>query len=123
MYCQHCGTQLADGATLCQNCGKYPLIAQMSAPGRVEQDPAMRLLLPVGRSVWAVLAGYAGLFAVLVFPAPIALLLGILAMRDINRHPEKFGKGRATFAIVMGLLGSLLLAFFVVMMIVESNRG
>jgi hypothetical protein len=122
MYCQHCGTQLADGAALCQNCGKYPFITQMAAPVGVEQDPAMRLLLPVGRSVWAVLAGYAGLFAVLIFPAPIALALGILAMRDLNRHPEKFGKGRATFGIIMGLLGSLVLVFFGAMLISESTR-
>ena len=62
----------------------------------------MRFLLPVGRSGLAILAGYAGLFAILVFPAPIALILGILAFRDIKRHPEKHGMGRAVFALVMG---------------------
>lgn len=122
MYCQHCGTQLADGAALCLNCGKPPLITRMTAPGRVEDEAAMRLLLPVGRSVWAVLAGYAGLFAVLIFPAPIALGLGLLAMYDLKRHPEKFGKGRAVFAIVMGLIGSLLLFFFLAMMLLESTQ-
>jgi hypothetical protein len=122
MYCQHCGTQLADGAALCHNCGKPPLIASMAAPVRVEDDAAMRLLLPVGRSVWAVLAGYAGLLAVLIFPAPLALGLGLLAIRDIKRHPEKFGMGRAYFGLVMGLLGSLVLMFFVAMMIIEANQ-
>jgi hypothetical protein len=121
MYCQHCGTQQADGAALCHSCGKPPLIAQLAAPVRVEDDVAMRLLLPVGRSVWAVLAGYAGLLAVLIFPAPLALGLGLLAIRDIKRHPEKFGMGRAYFGLVMGLLGSLVLVFFVAMIISENR--
>ena len=37
----------------------------------------MRMLLPVGRSGWAIVAGYFGLFAVRSVPAPIALVLGI----------------------------------------------
>ena len=67
----------------------------------------MRMLLPVGRSRWAIAAGYAGLFSVLVFPAPIAVILAILAIRDIKNHPEKHGLGRAIFGLVMGGLGSL----------------
>jgi hypothetical protein len=69
----------------------------------------MRMILPVGRSAFAIIAGYLGLFAVLMFPAPLALLFGILAVRDINHHPEKHGMGRAIFGIVMGVLGSLVL--------------
>lgn len=113
---------MADGAALCHHCGNPPLRAPLVAPARIENDPAMRLLLPVGRSVWAVLAGYAGLFAVLIFPAPIALLLGVLALRDIKRHPEKFGRGRAVFALIMGMLGTLVLVFFLAMMVSEMNR-
>ena len=122
MYCQNCGTQLADGATLCHHCGNPPLRAPLSAPARIEDDPAMRMLLPVGRSVWAVLAGYAGLFAVLMFPAPIAVLLGVVALRDLKRHPEKLGRGRANFAIIMGLLVTLMLVFLVGILISETNR-
>ncbi len=74
----------------------------------------MRLLLPVGRSGWAIAAGYLGLFAVLVVPAPLALLTGILAVVDIKRsigtpHP-KHGLGRAWFGIVMGAIGTVALA-------------
>ena len=71
----------------------------------------MRMLLPVGRSGLAIAAGYVGLFAVLGVPAPFALLLGILAIIDIRKHPEKHGMGRAVFAIVMGVLGSTCLAW------------
>jgi hypothetical protein len=66
-----------------------------------------RMLAPVGRSGLAIAAGYAGLFAVLVIPAPIALILGILAIIDIRKHPDKHGMGRAVFGLIMGILFSL----------------
>lgn len=68
----------------------------------------MRMILPVGRSGFAIAAGYAGLFSVLCFPAPVALILGILAIIDIKRHPEKLGMGRAVFAVIMGGLFSIM---------------
>jgi len=76
-------------------------------------DPVMRFVLPVGRSLWAVAAGYVGLFSVLLIPAPLALLLGIVAIVDIKRHPKKHGMGRAVFAVVMGALFTVGLAFVV----------
>jgi Domain of unknown function (DUF4190)/Protein of unknown function (DUF2510) len=77
-------------------------------------DPALRWLLPVGRSGWAIAAGYAGLFAFLVFPAPIALLLGVVALFDLRRHPERLGWGRAIFGTIVGGLGTALLLFALV---------
>jgi len=73
-----------------------------------------RLLLPVGRSFWAIAAGYAGLFAVLFFPAPIALILGIIAIYDIKRHPKRHGMGRAIFGLVMGALFTIGLVITIV---------
>jgi hypothetical protein len=73
-----------------------------------EPDPLLRWVLPVGRSGWAIAAGYLGLLSVLVFPAPFALLFGILAVRDIKAH-SKHGMGRAVFGIVMGGVVTLLL--------------
>lgn len=78
---------------------------------RLEDDPFARIALPIGRSAWAIIAGYLGLFAVLVVPAPAALIAGILALRDIRRNPKLGGRGRAIFAIVMGTPGTLLIAF------------
>ena len=72
-------------------------------------DPAMRWLLPVGRSGWAIAAGYLGLLSFLGIFAPVALIVGIVAVRDIQQHPEKHGLGRAWFGIVMGALGSIAL--------------
>jgi hypothetical protein len=78
------------------------------------------MLIPVGRSGLAIAAGYAGLFAVLCFPAPIALVLGILAIRDLRRHPEKHGMGRAVFGLVAGIIGTLGVVAAVIAGIVEG---
>lgn len=75
----------------------------------------MRMLLPVGRSWWAIAAGYLGLFSLIVLPAPAALLVSLVAIWDIRRsksspHP-KHGMGRAIFGLVMGILGTLAILF------------
>lgn len=75
----------------------------------VGDDPNMRLLLPVGRSFWAIASGYFGLLSVLLIFAPFALITGILAVLDIKKNPEKLGMGRAIFGIVMGALFTLIL--------------
>ncbi len=72
-------------------------------------DAVLHWLLPVGRSGWAIAAGYAGLFAFLILPAPIALGLGVAALFDLHRHPELGGRGRAIFGTVIGALGTALL--------------
>lgn len=69
-------------------------------------DPLARWLLPVGRSGWAIAAGYLGFFSLLLFPAPLALLTGIAAFVDMKRNPKKHGRGRAVFGIFMGALGT-----------------
>lgn len=72
-------------------------------------DPAMRWLLPVGRSGWAIAAGYLGLFGLLACPAPLALIISIIAIIDLKRHPDRHGMGRAIFGLVVGILGTLFL--------------
>jgi hypothetical protein len=75
-------------------------------PRDLGDDPAMRLLLPVGLSGWAIAAGYLGLISVLCFPAPFALLTGILALREMQRNPKKHGMGRTVFGLIMGGIGT-----------------
>jgi uncharacterized protein (DUF983 family) len=103
MYCPKCGTQNDDNAFRCIKCSDIiqPIPIQYQLKD-IDDNPAMRMILPIGRSGLAIAAGYAGLFSVLVFPAPIALILGILAVVDIRRHPKKHGMGRAIFAIIIG---------------------
>jgi hypothetical protein len=66
-------------------------------PQKTIDDKLLEWVVPINRSGLAVAAGY---FALLV--PPIGVLLGILALRDIHRDPQKLGKGRAWFAIVYG---------------------
>ncbi|HEY2589736.1 MAG TPA: GYF domain-containing protein [Tepidisphaeraceae bacterium] len=87
------------------------------------EDAATRWLLPVGRSGWAIAAGYLGLLSVVMFPAPFALICGILAIRDIRKDPRKHGMGRAIFGLVMGALFSIGLAFMIVAMVSSSSSG
>ena len=76
----------------------------------VGDDAGIRMLLPVGRSGLAIAAGYLGLFSIIILPAPICLIVSILAIRDIRKHRHdphpKHGMGRAIFGLVMGLLGT-----------------
>lgn len=93
--------------------GYAPARPQVRQPA-MGDDPTMRMLLPVGRSVWAIAAGYLGLLSLLGIFAPPALICGILAIRDIRQHPEKHGLGRAWFGIVMGILGSIALVLGII---------
>lgn len=72
-------------------------------PAPLGEDPAIRMLLPVGRSGWAIAAGYFGLFSLLCLPAPIAVILGITAIVHLRRNPHLHGMGRAIFGLVMGI--------------------
>ena len=83
----------------------------------------MRMIIPIDRSGLAIAAGYLGLVSIIYFLAPIALLLGILAIRDIKKHPEKHGMGRAVFGVVMGAIFTAVLLVFVIVMIAGSLSG
>jgi hypothetical protein len=75
-------------------------------------DPAIAWVLPINRSGLSIAAGYVGLFGVvLVFLGPVALLLGLLALRDLRRHPGRLGRGRAWFAIISGIWGTAVVLF------------
>jgi hypothetical protein len=70
-------------------------------------------MVPVGRRGWAIAAGHVAIFAAFIWPlAPIALAMGVWALVDISRSDGR-GRGRAWFAIVVGVLGTLLLLLFV----------
>jgi hypothetical protein len=121
--CPHCGVQTyvseqyAGRSGPCAQCGKtitVPPLAGVTPPD-LGEDAVVRMLIPVGRSAWAIAAGHAGLFAVLFFPAPIALVLALVAIWDIRKHPKKHGMGRAIFGLVMGGIFTLLMLLFLLM--------
>ncbi len=63
-------------------------------------EPWLRWLLPVGRSGFAIAAGYLALFALVPFLGYLAYLFAGLAIWDLRRHPEKSGWGRVIFAFI-----------------------
>lgn len=97
--------------------GPYP--GQYAPPPRLEDDPAMRWVLPVGQSGWAIAAGYLGLFSLICFPAPLAVLCSLMAIRELRRNPRLSGWGRAIFGLVLGIFGSIGLAFGIIAAIAE----
>src|SRR5687767_14605137 len=66
--------------------GPYP--GPYGQPPRLEDDPAMRWVIPVGTSGWAIAAGYLGLFSLLCFPGPLAVVCGLMAIRELRRNPR-----------------------------------
>jgi hypothetical protein len=91
-----------------------------AAPPPMGNDAGMRMLLPVGRSGWAIAAGYLGLFSVLMIPAPFALLCAIMGIRSIRRDKNVHGMGRAIFGLIMGLVGTIGLIVMLVAMASDS---
>jgi hypothetical protein len=85
----------------------YPSAAYGSWPAPPQRDRGMEALLPVNRTGLSIAAGYAGLFSILLIFAPIALILGILALMDLTHKPDVGGRGRAWFGLTAGAFGTL----------------
>jgi hypothetical protein len=80
------------------------------------------MILPVGRSLWAIASGYLGLVSVLLIPAPFALFTGIMAILEMRRNPKARGMGRAVFGIVMGALGTAVGLLVLVLIVVDTKK-
>ena len=82
-------------------------------PPGIGDDAGMRMLLPVGRSFWAIAAGYCGLLSLLCWIlGPAAILCGVMALRDMKLHPERHGMGRVWTGFILGGIGTLILCFY-----------
>ena len=104
-FCSNCGAQINDNAVVCVKCGCSVATKPVSSN---ESDAAIRMLIPVGRSGWAIAAGYLGLLSLIPFFGIIALIVGIVAVKDLKKHAEKHGAGRAWFGIIAGGLSLLI---------------
>jgi hypothetical protein len=89
----------------------------------IANDPAMRWVLPVGQSVWAIASGYLGLLSLaLCFLGPFAVITGIVAIAEMRKNPRLSGWGRAIIGIVLGALGSLGLALMIISLAASGGR-
>lgn len=108
MFCEECGHEIKDNAVICVNCGcEIKKNIQSSSV-------STRMLVPVDRSGMAIAAGYLALFSVLGVFAPLALLCGILGLKDIKNNPDKHGKGRCWFGIIMGTIFSIIMILILI---------
>ncbi|WP_250623890.1 lysozyme inhibitor LprI family protein [Pinirhizobacter soli] len=79
-----------------------PIVEDQASTEPVEAKPP--------RSSIAAIAGYLGVFSIVPGVGLLAMLAGMLAVRDIHRHPQKQGIGRARFAIAVGAVLSVVWA-------------
>lgn len=81
---------------------------------------ANKWIVPVGRSGWAIAAGYLALCSILLVFAPFALACGIMGLRSIKKNPGLGGKGRAWFGIIMGGAVTALIATILILPSIQS---
>ena len=90
-----------------------PIPPAPKPPAQPEDSVGMRMLIPVGRSGLAIAAGYLGLLSLVLIPAPIALIVSVIAFMDLRRSAKtekpKRGMGRVVFGFLMGLAGTVVL--------------
>ncbi|MEE2906323.1 MAG: DUF4190 domain-containing protein [Planctomycetota bacterium] len=78
------------------------------APSHVTTDHGVELLIPINRTGWSIAAGYLGLFSLLPFIGILAIIISGIAFYDFSKRPERHGRGRAIFGLVMGILTTIL---------------
>jgi hypothetical protein len=115
MICQRCGNENVDYARFCLTCGTafQPQQAAQPPTPTVFDDRQMRAMLPVGNAPMAVAAMWVGLVSLLCcFLGPVAIVLSIVALVELNRDPDKGGKVHAIFGLIAGSVTTLIAIIF-----------
>lgn len=123
--CPYCGRQTmiddqyAGQSGPCADCGQIIIVPAGSGES-FGDDASMRALIPVGRPLSAIAAGYLGLISVAIWPlGPIALICGIIGYRKIKSDPHQHGMGRVWTGFILGGLSTLVLLFGIVALAVN----
>jgi hypothetical protein len=110
--CPFCGRPVKATARYCSHCGEAMFEGdEEDTSPRSRGDggeAALRWLVPIDRSGWAIAAGYLGLLSCFPFiglPLGItAMICGFKALRQTDRNPRLGGRGRAYFGLVVGVI-------------------
>ena len=86
----------------CPKCGQAINVPDTDDNDLVSCPACDHEFYPFGRSHLATLAFYLGLCSCFIVPAPLALWVGIIALKDIKANRGRHGKNRAWFGVVLG---------------------
>lgn len=117
MFCGKCGTNNADNAQFCSNCGVALSAAQAGAPlgPGVAAPPSQPYVGPTetsGKAIGSLICGLLFFFPPI---AIIAIVLGHLSLSDIRRAAGRLtGQGIAIAGLVLGYLGIVFIPFILI---------
>ena len=86
----------------CPKCGQVVSVPDTDDNDQEECPSCHHVFYPFGVSRWAQISFW---LAMLLLPAPFALLTGTLAVKDIKANRGKHGLSRAKFGVVVGWVG------------------
>lgn len=121
--CPYCDEPIRRSDRDCPSCGEALDDDDAAEP---QFGAVTRMVVPLGRPVSAIAAGYCGLLA--IFPLlgiPFAIggiVCGIFAISAIRRDPKLSGLGRAWFGIIVGTLMLLLQGGVAILMALGAIR-
>ena len=110
--CPFCGERIRREAVKCRFCGRLLDEGEAEEEGEgAGGDAALRWLVPIDRSGWAIASGYLGLLSCFPFLGllcgVLAVVTGVVALRSMKRNPRQGGRGRALFGIIVGAVAGL----------------
>lgn len=114
MFCPKCGTENPDGANLCRNCGM--VLANISAA--VNAPVAKTSALAITSMILGILS-----FCTFLLTAPLALILGIIALVKISKSNGRLkGTGMAVAGIAIPVVALPIVAIMMGIMLPALAR-
>lgn len=123
MFCNHCGSQLPDGAAFCANCGKQAGATNQSYAQPVQAEPIRERMDPELNSLarTTMILGIVGLATAINFGIP-GIIVSNIALNKAAEFERKagslYGKARlgrnlAKPGKIVGIVMTILLAFII----------